>query len=461
MPSSSKLVNTSEAFELRLVHYLGNHDATSPFVAECESFISEGDASSLVQAFFEHSPALDVLFDNHLKIKHFASAAGGAGESEDGIHAFSLICALLERIEDEAEVDNVMNLIVSKVENYQFDGNKKGSGEESKTTNDQHQVMVDKKLKMLSALYNLRCDGKEKCWILSRILHTCAFSGDDESVLSLLPGRNSTLGTLLDKNNLGSLLARLEKEGSQGLSPIDKKVLYATVSAATAKVAEVCQKRGMDKEASTANGSKQRYLLKMLSTYSTTDDMDKEAIEAATKAAVGAINDPISLFHEQRCIMSVPPVVALASDKATKPLFDLLSIFQQGKLEDFQSFQKSSPATLTKYSISPINATRNMRLLSLCSLATDYEEIPYDAIATTLEVDSSEVESWVIDAVSSGLLDAKMNQLEKVVLVERCVVRRFGIEQWKILQKRINLWKKNVKDVLEGLKSSEVGAGSV
>ena len=145
----------------------------------------------------------------------------------------------------------------------------------------------------------------------------------------------------------------------------------------------------------------------------------------------------------------------------TKPLFDLLTIFQQGKLEDFQSFQKDNPDTLTKHSISPIDATRHMRLLSLCSLATDYEEIPYDAIASTLQVEPSDVETWVIDAVSSGLLDAKMNQLENVVLVERCVARRFGIEQWKILQKRIDVWKKNVKDVLEGLKSSEIGASAM
>jgi len=147
--------------------------------------------------------------------------------------------------------------------------------------------------------------------------------------------------------------------------------------------------------------------------------------------------------------------------KETKSLFDLLSIFQQGKLEDFQTFQTNNPDTLTKYSIPSISATRNMRLLSLCSLATDYEEIPYDAIASTLQVEPSDVESWVIDAVSSGLLDAKMNQLEKVVLVERCAVRRFGIDQWKILQKRIDLWKKNVRDVLEGLKSSEIGASGV
>lgn len=145
----------------------------------------------------------------------------------------------------------------------------------------------------------------------------------------------------------------------------------------------------------------------------------------------------------------------------SKSLFDLLSIFQQGKLEDFHTFQKNNPDALTKHSIPLISATRNIRLLSLCSLATDYEEIPYDAIASTLQVESSEVESWVIDAVSSGLIDAKMNQLEKVVLVERCAVRRFGIDQWKILQKRIDVWKKNVKDVLEGLKASENGIGAM
>lgn len=303
MPSSSKLVNTSDAFEIRLVHYLGNHDATSPFVLECESYISEGDASSLLRKIFDHSPALDVLFNCLSSQRLFVNAASG---SEDGVHAFSLLSALLDGIEDGKEVEEVMNVIVDAVEKYQ-------PGEE--TDDEKKQAIVEKKMKMLCALYNLRHDGKEKCWILGRILHTCAFGGVDECVLSLLPGRDSTFGTLLEKNNLGSLLAGLEKEGSQILSSTDKRSLFAIASAVTAKVEEVCKEKGMEKEASTAYGSKQRFLLKMLSSYSTINDVDEEAIAAATKAAVGAISDPISLFHEQRCIMSLPPVMALANDK--------------------------------------------------------------------------------------------------------------------------------------------------
>lgn len=183
-------------------------------------------------------------------------------------------------------------------------------------------------------------------------------------------------------------------------------------------------------------------------------EVDDEARAAAKQAAVGAICDPVTLFNEQRIIMSLPPVTALKSTDGE--IYQLLEIFQQGKLEDFQSFQNSNPSVLSNNNISEEDAIRNMRLLSLCSLATEHEEIPYDAIAQTLQVEQSEVENWVISAVSSGLLSAKMDQLQHVVMVERCVVRRFGIEQWKILQERLNVWKKNVRTVLDGLKQSQV-----
>merc|ERR1712232_246706 len=98
---------------------------------------------------------------------------------------------------------------------------------------------------------------------------------------------------------------------------------------------------------------------------------------------------------------------------------------------------------------------RQMRILSLCSLSAEHEEIPYSVVAQTLQLASeAEVESWVIAAVSSGLLSAKMDQLQQKVMVERCVVRRFDTEQWKLLQARLKAWKQNVGGVLQGLKQS-------
>merc|ERR1712008_500577 len=128
--------------------------------------------------------------------------------------------------------------------------------------------------------------------------------------------------------------------------------------------------------------------------------------------------------------------------------------FQEKKLQDFQSFT----TTNTTNTLSHSDCIRHMRLLSPCSLATEHEEIPYDAIATTLQIDEADVEEWVIAAVSSGLLSAKMDQLQRVVMVEGCVVRKFGMEQWKVLQRRLDVWKRNVRGVLDGLKQgSQVG----
>mmetsp|Transcript_16068 Transcript_16068/g.19620 ORF Transcript_16068/g.19620 Transcript_16068/m.19620 type:complete len:439 (+) Transcript_16068:217-1533(+) len=437
MPSSSKLVNTSDVFELRLVHYLGEHDATSPFVVACETHVTEANAPSLLRTILEHKPALDTLF-------HKSKFPTDFDSSEDGIHAFSLLCVLLDRVEDGSELQEIIKVLVQAVEDYTSDEVKNSD-------------LVEKKMKMLCALYNLRSEAREKCWILGRIFTVCVSGGNDECTLSLLPGRNSTLGTLLEKNNLETLLVQLDEGGE--LQQSDKRALYATASDVVGKVADLCRRKEMEKEASAADEAKQLLLLKMLSTYDTVADVDEVATDAAKHVAVGAVCFPFSLFNEQRCIMSLPPVLALEKDPETKSLFALLSIFQQGKLEDFQSFQESNPDALDKYSISSTSAKRHMRLLSLCSLATEHEEIPYDAIAKTLQVNEDDVESWVIDAVSSGLLSAKMDQLEKVVLVERCVVRKFGIEQWKILQKRVDLWKKNVRNVLEGLKQSQAGVG--
>lgn len=413
--ASTTLVNTADAAELRLVHFLGDHDATNPFVLSCENAINQADAATLLQTIASHKPAMDKLV---------------LSPSEEGIGAFSLLAALLDRVEDASLANDVMKSLVIAVE---ANSNNVGAA-------------VENKIGMLCALYNLR-SGAEKCFILSRILSYAAFSGDASSVMSLLPNRKSTLGQLLEENNLERLLA-----GFAGVENADKRSLFLIASNVVGRVAEISKEKDMDQEATASLASKQRFLLKMLGTYADTSEIDEDARTAATHAAVGAINNPVSLFNEQRCIMSLLPIIDLKSKKPE--IHALLSIFQEGKLEDFQSFIKSNPTTCADYNISEDDAIRHMRLLSLCSLATEHEEIPYEAIATTLQVDQSEVENWVIAAVSSGLLSAKMDQLQHVVMVERCVVRRFGIEQWKILQNRLDMWKKNVRSVLDGLKQS-------
>ena len=123
---------------------------------------------------------------------------------------------------------------------------------------------------------------------------------------------------------------------------------------------------------------------------------------------------------------------------------------------DYHSFIKNNggDAVLAQWGLSSEDCVRHMRILSLCSLAAEHEEIPYQVAADTLQTTSADVEKWVIAAVSSGLLSAKMDQLQQKVIVERSVVRKFDLNQWKALQSRLNLWKQNVGAILDAYKQS-------
>jgi translation initiation factor 3 subunit M len=119
-----------------------------------------------------------------------------------------------------------------------------------------------------------------------------------------------------------------------------------------------------------------------------------------------------------------------------------------------------SNTSLQTFGIDPEACIYHLRLLSLCSLAAEHEEIPYNAIAATLQVPMDQVEQWVISAVSSGLMSAKMDQLSQVVMVEQCVVRSFGMGEWKVLQARLHGWKKNVGNILLALKQQNIQAST-
>jgi translation initiation factor 3 subunit M len=178
--------------------------------------------------------------------------------------------------------------------------------------------------------------------------------------------------------------------------------------------------------------------------------IDEDGIEAATEAALGAIRDPVTLFQEQRSLLETPAIQALAGTE----LHGLLGVFQEGKLQDYRAFPNKE-AVLAKYGLNEEECTRHMRILSLCSLAAETEEVPYDVVAKTLEVSPDEVESWVIAAVSSGLLSAKMDQIQQKIMVERSVVRKFDMGQWTALQSQLHLWKTNLRGILDALKQAD------
>ncbi|KAL7554624.1 hypothetical protein ACHAWF_018126 [Thalassiosira exigua] len=424
---SSTLVNISDDADVRLIRVLAPLASDlSSFEDACSSRISDGDAAGLLRTVVASGAIAGLLGDGYTL--------------DEAVSAFSLLTVYLDRVGDAGDERELCGALARAVGDAPA-----GAEEESKR-------MREKQSAMVAALFNLRSDANEKVGLLAKIVELA-----DSTALS--PGQPRGVSALAESLDASVLKSSLRLwGGEEGVDKGELRALYASVSRGMDRVLAKLEKEEEDKttamKVKAAKAMKQTHMLLFLDTYTDQSQLDNDANVYARDAAVYAIRDPINLFSTQRRILSIPAVSAL--QKSQPALYDLLKIFMEGRLQDYRDFtaMPDKTAVFSSFGLDEGECMRNMCLLSLVSLAGEHEEIPYSAIATTLGVDEGEVEGWVIKAVSSGLMEAKMDQLRKVVLVERCVVRQFGTKEWTALKQRLDAWKANVKSVLDALEKS-------
>jgi translation initiation factor 3 subunit M len=393
------------------------------FQADCQVSIDAGEAGPLLATVLGDPGAMAALLSL---------------DADESVSAFSLLAALLERAGRPAQ--DLVSSVVS-----------------TNTIPEKE----ERKVALLSTLYNMRSDSEEKVEILRAMMELASkctsknllapgetlgglisCPGDEESSSSSLPLSSS--GRCLD-SALPPIVALLDSWQFQNRKPI-----YRTISSILPD----------------SDIRKQRFLLLLVASYTGSEGGSDQAVEVATEAAVGAIRDPVALFVLQRNMLTYPAVQAL--ERKHPLLLGLLRVFQEGQLVDYNALLQSNggvDSVLKPWGLDADASSRYMRILSLCTLASGRNEIPYSQVSEVLELASeSDVETWVIDAVSTGLLQAKMDQLRRTVMVERSVVRRFDTEQWKALQGRLRLWKQSVDGVLSALTEGQTalaGAASL
>jgi len=285
------------------------------------------------------------------------------------------------------------------------------------------------RLRILANLYNALvadegvAEGQVRVVVLLSIIQYASRTGQ----LEMLHGYFDLLDSLVLKWQLG--LA-------------DQRTLFQ-------EVAGCFESQGMEEKA-------QEFLLKFLSTFDVAgESFPASEMATAAKGAIGAIKAPIVGFLDRHNLLGMNAIVALKDDKKYGPIYELLRILTVGKLADYQTFAKGGlPKVLAD--VDADKCVHNMRLLSMCSLATEHDEIPYQTVAETLDVPVEEVEMWVVNTITSKLIDAKMDQLQKVVLISRCTHRMFDKAQWEALSARLSTWKTNVRSILETVQRTQI-----
>ena len=92
-----------------------------------------------------------------------------------------------------------------------------------------------------------------------------------------------------------------------------------------------------------------------------------------------------------------------------------------------------------------------MRLMSLAALGTESAsgQVTYQQVQDTLQVSAEEVETWIVRAIGANVLEAKMDQVRRVVMITRCLHRVFGAQQWVDLANKLSQWRDAVGTVLQ------------
>jgi len=194
-----------------------------------------------------------------------------------------------------------------------------------------------------------------------------------------------------------------------------------------------------------------QWTIQYLSTFSDADAADAAA--DAAQAIVDALRVPGSYQFDSLAELSA--VRQLEKNKQFSKHWQLLSIFVQEGIEAYTSFQAANADLIKSAGLDNEELTRKIRLLSLATLAGTKTELPYKEIASAIKVSEDDVELWVVQAISEGVVELRIDQLSRVVIVSRALHRTFSKAQWKQVRDGLQTWKEHVHDILDKLEERQ------
>lgn len=82
------------------------------------------------------------------------------------------------------------------------------------------------------------------------------------------------------------------------------------------------------------------------------------------------------------------------------------------------------------------------QFLTLCTLDLDAKsQFTFKEFSDLLSLKSDEVEEWVINAVTSDIIDAKIDSTQEVIQINSHKLAKINEEEWKALQAKVATWK--------------------
>lgn len=188
-----------------------------------------------------------------------------------------------------------------------------------------------------------------------------------------------------------------------------------------------------------------KVMIELLGTY--TEDNASQAREDAHRCIVTCLADPGTFLMDH--LLTLKPVKFLEGEL----IHDLLTIFVTEKLVKYEAFYAKNVDFINSIGLSHENNIRKMRLLTFMQMCENKRELDFIAIQQELQLDSEKVEEFIIEVLKTKAVRAKIDQMQKKVLISSTIHRTFGRSQWQTLRQCLVQWQANLEAVGNNLQS--------
>ncbi len=167
------------------------------------------------------------------------------------------------------------------------------------------------------------------------------------------------------------------------------------------------------------------------------DDKKEQVQQMAKKVLFLAIKVPSVVAIGP--LMEIPAMAHLkAKDGQAKELVDL---FVQSSIKDFcGKLDTVSNLKEQGVEISRDEALLKKQYILICSIDKKKAHT-YEELAQILNIKPDDVEEWTFEAISNGLLDAKVDQLARQVVICSHQFQHVGKNEWEAIQKQVGAWR--------------------
>lgn len=191
-----------------------------------------------------------------------------------------------------------------------------------------------------------------------------------------------------------------------------------------------------------------KVMIDLLGTY--TEDNASQARDDAHRCIVTHLGDPNTFLMDH--LLLLKPVKFLEGEL----IHELLTIFVSGKISQYQQYYKNNTDFVKSLGLSQEQNLRKMRFLSFVQLAEDKKEIDYAVIQKEMQLEEAEIEDFIIDVLRTKSVRAKIDQLQKKVMIMSTIHRTFGRQQWQILRQTLTQWRENLGQVQTSLQQLDL-----